>query len=91
LGNRLDLGDLVLLGEFEKAKGLKNFRHSIERSLIGTDNFANQYDTKQGTVGIITMAARSLHNGISFLLARALHRLPAVAKGISSSGIAGEA
>jgi hypothetical protein len=37
------------------------------------------------------MATRALHNGISFLLARAFHRLSAVAKGISSSGITWEA
>src|SRR5262249_47517939 len=37
------------------------------------------------------MAARSFHDGLSFLLAIALHRLSAVAKGISSSGIAWEA
>jgi len=91
LYNLLALGDIVLLGEFEKAKSLKNFCHSIERSLIGTDNFTNQYDTQQGTIGIITMAARSLHDGLSFLLAIALHRLLAVAKGMSSSGIAWEA
>src|SRR5205823_14005253 len=91
LCNLLDLGAFVLRCEFEKTKGLKNFRHSIERSLVGTDNFANQYDTQQGTIGIITMAARSLHDGLSFLLARALHCLSAVAKGISSSGIPWEA
>src|SRR5262245_60595798 len=37
------------------------------------------------------MVARSFHDGLSFLLAIALHRLSAVAKGLSSSDIAWEA